>query len=78
MEHRTLRKSGWSFFSFSFFSENNLLPLQSEGVYTMGVSAWNPVDDWLSSTPVTVEVIERIGPIDIEDFRLVTHPVMRW
>ena len=42
----------------------------------MTVSAWNPVDDWLVSTNVTVEVLERIEPIDIDDFRIVTNQVL--
>lgn len=41
----------------------------------MMMSAWNPIDGWLSSKPTTVEVLERIGPITIDDGGKITDAV---
>lgn len=44
-------------------------------MYDMVVSAWNPIDGWISSDPTRVSIIERIGPIHINDFLILTDHV---
>ena len=41
--------------------------LQTEGEYEATLSAFNPLDGWYSSKTATVEVLEPIGPIAIDD-----------
>lgn len=36
------------------------------------MSAWNPIDNWVSSKPTQLEVLERVGPITIDDFLIVS------
>ena len=41
----------------------------TEGSYQVQIGAWNPIDDWMwLDKSFTVEVLERIGPIFIDDF----------
>ena len=41
----------------------------------MVVSAWNPIDGWMSSRKTQMEVLARIGPITIDDKLIVTDKV---
>lgn len=50
-------------------------PNVTEGTFDVVVSVWNPLDGWISSVVTTVEVLERIGPIHIDDFLIVTDHV---
>ena len=50
-------------------------PNLTEAVYDVVVSAWNPLDGWISSQVTQVEVLERIGPIHIDDYLIVTDHV---
>lgn len=52
-------------------------PFQTEGVYTVSLSAWNPIDGWVSTVPTFFEIIETIGPIEIDDFGIVTDRVSK-
>jgi hypothetical protein len=39
------------------------------------MSAWNPIDGWMSSKPTQVEVLERVGPIQIDDYLILSDMV---
>ena len=39
------------------------------------MSAWNPLDGWISSKPTLVEVLSTIGPITIDDFSIINDAV---
>ena len=44
----------------------------SEDTYNVQIGAWNPLDGWLwMQKPFTVEVLETIGPIIIDDFNII-------
>ena len=44
----------------------------TEDTYTVQLGAWNPLDGWMwLDKPFTVEVLERIGPIYIDDFSII-------
>ena len=47
-------------------------PNVSEGTYDVLVSVWNPLDGFRHSAPTQIKVMERIGPIWIDDFQQVT------
>ena len=45
----------------------------TEDTYNVTLGAWNPLDGWMwLDKPFKVEVLERIGPIFIEDFSVIT------
>eukprot|EP00095_Tigriopus_kingsejongensis_P012230 maker-scaffold528_size145933-snap-gene-0.29 protein:Tk12230 transcript:maker-scaffold528_size145933-snap-gene-0.29-mRNA-1 annotation:"hypothetical protein IscW_ISCW000316" len=44
----------------------------TEGTYDLQLGVWNPLDDWLYTEPVTVEVLSRCGPISIADGGIIT------
>ena len=47
-------------------------PNITEGVYKVNLGAWNPLDEWMwLDKEYTVEVLERIGPIFIDDFNVI-------
>ena len=46
--------------------------MQSEGTYKLEFSIWNPVDGWAHSEMTTVQVLEKVGPIDISDFNIIS------
>ena len=48
---------------------------KSEGTYTTRMSVWNPLQGFLHSKLTTIKVMERIGPIFIDDFQQVTDSV---
>ena len=39
------------------------------------MSAWNPIDGWISSKPSKMEVLARVGPITIDDYLIVSDNV---
>ena len=39
------------------------------------MSAWNPIDGWVSSKPSQMEVLARVGPITIDDYLIVSDSV---
>ena len=39
------------------------------------MSAWNPIDGWVSSKPSKMEVLARVGPITIDDYLIVSDSV---
>ena len=39
------------------------------------MSAWNPIDGWVSSKPSKLEVLARVGPIKIDDYLIVSDNV---
>ena len=44
----------------------------TEGVYSVQIGAWNPLDNWVwLDKPFTVEVLARVGPIYIDDFNII-------
>ena len=44
----------------------------TEDTYTVQLGAWNPLDGWVwLEKPFVVEVLERIGPIEINDFAII-------
>lgn len=44
----------------------------TEDTYIVQIGAWNPLDDWMwLEKPYKVEVLERIGPIFIDDFNTI-------
>ena len=47
-------------------------PNVSEGTYEVMMSVWNPLDGFKHSQPTVIKVMERIGPIWIDDFQRVT------
>ena len=49
--------------------------LQTEDTYDLLLSVWNPLMGWVSSKPTVVEVLERVGPITIDDFRILSDYV---
>ena len=49
----------------------------SEGTYDVMVSVWNPLDGFRHSAPTVIKVMERIGPIWIDDFQMVTDHVRK-
>jgi len=49
--------------------------LQTEDVYNVVVSVWNPIDGWVSSKPTQVEVLSSIGPIQINDYQIINDVV---
>ena len=53
-------------------------PNVSEGTYDVMVSVWNPLDGFRHSAPTVIKVMERIGPIWIDDFQMVTDHVRKW
>ena len=45
----------------------------TEGLYTVDLGAWNPLDGWVwLEKPFQVEVLERIGPIFIDDYNIIS------
>ena len=47
-------------------------PNVTEGTYNVNMGAWNPLDGWLwLDKSFIVEVLERIGPIFIDDFNVI-------
>ena len=48
---------------------------QTEDTYDLLLSVWNPLMGWVSSKPTVVEVLERVGPITIDDFRILSDYV---
>ena len=50
-------------------------PKQTEDTYTVTLSAWNPIDSWVSSKPTLMEVLSSIGPITINDFSVINDAV---
>ena len=52
-------------------------PNVSEGTYDVMVSVWNPLDGFRHSAPTVIKVMERIGPIWIDDFQMVTDHVRK-
>lgn len=48
---------------------------QQEGTYDVVLSAWNPLDNWLSSRSTRVEVLEKVGPVHIDDKLVVSDMV---
>lgn len=50
---------------------------QSEGTYDVIMSTWNPLDGFLNSVETTIQVMERIGPIYIDDYQIVTDHVSK-
>ena len=46
-------------------------PNISESNYKTSISVWNPVDGWYTKETV-VEVLERVGPITIDDFLILS------
>ena len=49
--------------------------LQTEATYDVVMSAWNPIDGWVSSKPSEMEVLARVGPITIDDYLIVSDNV---
>ena len=49
--------------------------LQTEATYDVVMSAWNPIDGWVSSKPSKMEVLARVGPITIDDYLIVSDSV---
>ena len=49
--------------------------LQTEATYDVVMSAWNPIDGWVSSKPSQMEVLARVGPITIDDYLIVSDSV---
>ena len=47
-------------------------PNVSEGTYDSSMCVWNPLDGFKCSTPTVIKVMERIGPIFIDDYQMVT------
>ena len=39
------------------------------------MSAWNPIDGWVSSKPSKMEILARVGPITIDDYLIVSDNV---
>ena len=39
------------------------------------MSAWNPIDGWVSSKPSKLEILARVGPITIDDYLIVSDSV---
>ena len=39
------------------------------------MSAWNPIDGWVSSKPSKMEALARVGPITIDDYLIVSDSV---
>ena len=60
--------------AFTAFTPNMVWEIENcgnvtEGTYTVQLGAWNPLDNWMwLDKPFTVEVLERIGPIFIDDY----------
>ena len=54
---------------------NNIYIFQTEDTYDLVLSVWNPIDGWVSSQKTTIEVLERVGPITIDDFRILSDYV---
>ena len=47
-------------------------PNITEGTYNVQLGAWNPLDDWMwLEKSFLVEVLERIGPIYIDDYNII-------
>ena len=45
----------------------------TEDEYEVQMAAWNPLDGWLElDKPIRVEVLERIGPIIIDDLGIIS------
>ena len=44
----------------------------TEDTYDLLLSVWNPMMGWMSSKPTVIEVLERVGPITIDDFRILS------
>jgi hypothetical protein len=40
------------------------------------MAAFNPLDGWISSNPLTIEVLAPIGPFKIDDFLIVSDNVL--
>lgn len=49
----------------------------SEGTYQVVASVWNPLDGWKSSQEATIKILERFGPVYIDDYSIVTDHVSR-
>jgi hypothetical protein len=49
---------------------------QNEGIYDVSMAAFNPLDGWISSNPLTIEVLAPIGPFKIDDFLIVSDNVL--
>ena len=41
------------------------------------MSAWNPIDGWVSSKPSKMEILARVGPITIDDYLIVSDNVRK-
>jgi len=54
-----------------------VLHFQSEGMYEAVVSVFNPLDGWVSSRLMKIEVLEEAGPISIEDGPIITDKVLK-
>jgi hypothetical protein len=48
---------------------------QPEGEYHVRTSVWNPLDGFRYSPVTTVRVLERIGPVHINEFGMVKDAV---
>ena len=42
------------------------------------MSAWNPIDGWVSSKPSKMEILARVGPITIDDYLIVSDNVRKF
>ena len=50
---------------------------QTEATYDVVMSAWNPIDGWVSSKPSKMEILARVGPITIDDYLIVSDNVRK-
>lgn len=51
------------------------MSFQTEGTYTLKLSLFNPLDGWMDTDDILIEVLSQCGPITIDDWGVITDAV---